>query len=64
MRKDQKAPFLTAGCKVADGTGTMLVKLTFHNRKLCLFSLLLYFTCEHYFMATGDSAEIKICLRL
>lgn len=25
VRKDQKAPFLIAGCKVADGAGTMLV---------------------------------------
>ncbi|KAJ0075521.1 hypothetical protein Patl1_34906 [Pistacia atlantica] len=27
VRKDQKSPFLMSGCKVADGVGTMLVRL-------------------------------------
>lgn len=27
VRKDSKEPFLMSGCKVADGNGTMLVKI-------------------------------------
>lgn len=35
VNKNQKAPFLMAGCKVADGAGTMLVRSSYFF--LCFF---------------------------
>jgi len=56
--KDQKSPFLMAGCKVADGFGTMLVS----DCILPPYSLLIFLFCSENYMFLKEKRLGLICI--
>lgn len=49
VQKHAKEPFLMSGCKVADGSGTMLVKVSFGPFFSELYSLLIFIFRYQFF---------------